>query len=252
MTLDDSASHQIVTKLHAILKPFLLRRVKREVEKSLPPKKEYLLSAPLTQQQKKLYDAVIKRQIREFLLSNKDSKDAVVPFSSDEDDEEIVRSVKKGGKAKKSKTVSPVKEGTKRKSELPEKSNKRARTTSYIDESDDENWLDDLDDGTAREKAEKLEEKRFGKSRLNMVKSSSAAPEDGDEDSASGFESKATKKIKSLKLSNMVMQLRKVVNHVGPYSFNFPLPRKVSDHVSLWCSLGFSNGLWIPKQANTY
>lgn len=250
VTLDDSASHQVVTKLHAILKPFLLRRVKREVEKSLPPKKEYLLSAPLTIQQKKLYDAVIKRQIREFLLSRKDllpenaDGEPVAPFSSDDDDMEIIKTVKKGGKSSKKKAIAPPspssttgspKRGTKRKSEIANTTssnkkaressttsssarNTRARPSSYVDESsDDEDWLDALDDGTAREKAEELEEKRFGKSRLNMVKNSAGPAEDGttDDDGASGFESQATKKIKGLKLSNMVMQLRKVVNHVS-------------------------------------
>lgn len=31
---------EMVTKLHSLLKPFMLRRLKAEVEKSLPPKKE--------------------------------------------------------------------------------------------------------------------------------------------------------------------------------------------------------------------
>ncbi|PWN44391.1 hypothetical protein IE81DRAFT_345625 [Ceraceosorus guamensis] len=60
----------VVEQLHAILKPFLLRRTKDDVE-NLPPKKEYLLYAPLTAEQKQLYDAVTDRTIRRVLLERK-------------------------------------------------------------------------------------------------------------------------------------------------------------------------------------
>jgi ATP-dependent DNA helicase len=61
----------VVTSLHAILKPFLLRRLKVDVEKDLPPKKEYLLYAPLTRQQKDIYQAIVTRQIRQYLVDKK-------------------------------------------------------------------------------------------------------------------------------------------------------------------------------------
>jgi len=41
------------------------------VENSLPKKKEYLLYAPLTRQQKEVYDAIVARNIRPFLLAKK-------------------------------------------------------------------------------------------------------------------------------------------------------------------------------------
>lgn len=59
----------IVHSLHAILKPFLLRRLKSEVERNLPPKKEYLLYAPLTQQQKDFYQAIVGRNHRQYLIN---------------------------------------------------------------------------------------------------------------------------------------------------------------------------------------
>ncbi|KLT40740.1 hypothetical protein CC85DRAFT_287144 [Cutaneotrichosporon oleaginosum] len=59
----------IVTSLHAILKPFLLRRLKSEVERGLPPKKEYLLYAPLTQEQKDFYQAILSRNHRQYLIN---------------------------------------------------------------------------------------------------------------------------------------------------------------------------------------
>ncbi|PHZ12069.1 uncharacterized protein RHIMIDRAFT_203115, partial [Rhizopus microsporus ATCC 52813] len=69
--IKEEEEDKIVTSLHTILKPFLLRRLKTDVEHSLPKKKEYLLYAPLTQPQKNLYDAIIKRDLRDYLLKRK-------------------------------------------------------------------------------------------------------------------------------------------------------------------------------------
>ena len=56
-----------VASLHAILKPFLLRRVKSDVETNLPKKREYILYAPLTAVQKELYRKIKDSDIREYL-----------------------------------------------------------------------------------------------------------------------------------------------------------------------------------------
>lgn len=56
-----------VASLHAILKPFLLRRVKADVETHLPKKREYILYAPLTPIQKELYRKIKEGDIKEFL-----------------------------------------------------------------------------------------------------------------------------------------------------------------------------------------
>lgn len=56
-----------VSTLHAILKPFLLRRVKGDVENLLPKKREYILYAPLTPVQKELYRKIKDGEIREYL-----------------------------------------------------------------------------------------------------------------------------------------------------------------------------------------
>ena len=45
----------VVSKLHKILKPFLLRRIKKEAEKSIPPKTEIHIKVGLTETQKKIY-----------------------------------------------------------------------------------------------------------------------------------------------------------------------------------------------------
>ncbi|KAG8981788.1 hypothetical protein FRB90_006988, partial [Tulasnella sp. 427] len=61
---------QLITSLHAILKPFLLRRLKADVEVNLPPKKEYILYAPLTKQQLDLYQNVVAggAKLREWIV----------------------------------------------------------------------------------------------------------------------------------------------------------------------------------------
>ena len=57
----------LVSSMHAILKPFLLRRIKTDVESSLPKKREYILYAPLTAEQKDLYREVIAGSGRNYL-----------------------------------------------------------------------------------------------------------------------------------------------------------------------------------------
>merc|ERR1719253_1088777 len=47
--------HSVVTKLHQILRPFLLRRLKADVEIGLPKKFEYILFAWMTEWQSSMY-----------------------------------------------------------------------------------------------------------------------------------------------------------------------------------------------------
>jgi ATP-dependent DNA helicase len=57
----------LVGKLHDILKPFLLRRLKSDVEKMMPKKREYVLYAPMTQMQRELYQAILDGTSRLYL-----------------------------------------------------------------------------------------------------------------------------------------------------------------------------------------
>ncbi|KAK9670004.1 hypothetical protein RND81_13G169900 [Saponaria officinalis] len=61
---------QVVAKLHAILRPFLLRRMKSDVELSLPRKKEILLYATMTEHQKNFQDHLINRTLENYLVEN--------------------------------------------------------------------------------------------------------------------------------------------------------------------------------------
>ena len=48
-------------KLHALLKPFIIRRLKKDVEKSLPGKVEQILRVDMTVNQKKMYRNVLTK-----------------------------------------------------------------------------------------------------------------------------------------------------------------------------------------------
>ncbi|XP_042402829.1 ATP-dependent DNA helicase DDM1-like [Zingiber officinale] len=58
---------QVITKLHSILRPFLLRRMKEDVEQMLPRKKEIILYANMTEHQKKIQGHLVNKTIEEFL-----------------------------------------------------------------------------------------------------------------------------------------------------------------------------------------
>ncbi|KAJ7072871.1 SWR1 complex protein [Mycena amicta] len=57
----DEDTLQRVTKLHTVLRPYLLRRLKRDVEKELPSKYEHLVLCPLSKRQRFLYDEFMSR-----------------------------------------------------------------------------------------------------------------------------------------------------------------------------------------------
>lgn len=57
----DEETQQRVTKLHTVLRPYLLRRLKRDVEKELPSKFEHLVMCPLSKRQRFLYDEFMAR-----------------------------------------------------------------------------------------------------------------------------------------------------------------------------------------------
>ena len=63
-TSDEFPMHaQVVQQLHKILKPFLLRRVKADVESNLPGKAEIILYAGMSETQRRLNDDLLNRTI---------------------------------------------------------------------------------------------------------------------------------------------------------------------------------------------
>jgi SNF2 family DNA or RNA helicase len=62
-----------VRKFHTALRPYILRRVKEDVEKSLPPKEETIVEVALTPMQKKFYKAIFERNTQFLFKSAKAS-----------------------------------------------------------------------------------------------------------------------------------------------------------------------------------
>lgn len=60
---DNDEKNKLISQLHKILRPFMLRRLKKEVETSLPPKHETILYTGMSAMQKKLYRDILIRDI---------------------------------------------------------------------------------------------------------------------------------------------------------------------------------------------
>merc|ERR1719186_627258 len=66
--------NSILSTLHQILTPFLLRRVKTDVDLQIPPKKEVLVYCPLTSRQEEMYRAVVEKTIKDLICKDEDKK----------------------------------------------------------------------------------------------------------------------------------------------------------------------------------
>ncbi|CAK6978493.1 lymphoid-specific helicase [Scomber scombrus] len=65
------SEQNILSMLHQILTPFLLRRLKSDVTLEVPPKKEIIVYAPLTTKQEAFYTAVVNKTISKMLGQEK-------------------------------------------------------------------------------------------------------------------------------------------------------------------------------------
>lgn len=66
--------NNVLSMLHQILTPFLLRRLKSDVTLEVPPKKEIIVYAPLTAKQEALYTAVVNKTIAKMLGKEKEEE----------------------------------------------------------------------------------------------------------------------------------------------------------------------------------
>jgi SWI/SNF-related matrix-associated actin-dependent regulator of chromatin subfamily A member 5 len=73
---DEEAKKNIIQQLHKILRPFMLRRLKADVAKGLPPKTETILMVGMSKVQKQLYKQLLLRDIDS--ISGKGSRTAVL------------------------------------------------------------------------------------------------------------------------------------------------------------------------------
>ncbi|UKZ82550.1 hypothetical protein TrVFT333_010339 [Trichoderma virens FT-333] len=61
--IEDQMKQDLVKKIHLILQPLLLRRIKQDVAAYLPKKREYVLFAPMTKEQTDLYNVISNKNI---------------------------------------------------------------------------------------------------------------------------------------------------------------------------------------------
>ncbi|KAF2128235.1 hypothetical protein P153DRAFT_424126 [Dothidotthia symphoricarpi CBS 119687] len=66
----DAEAQKIVKKLHEVLRPYLLRRLKSEVEKQMPGKYEHVVYCKLSKRQRQLYDGFMGRATTKEILSS--------------------------------------------------------------------------------------------------------------------------------------------------------------------------------------
>lgn len=198
--LSEDRQKNLVTSLHAVLKPFLLRRIKADVETSLPKKREYVLYAPLTQTQRDLYQEILDGNSRAF-LENK-----------------LVESISRSGTPGSTRSTSRKRKAA---SEVttPQKSTKTSRASTPATA------------GASSARSRKAK-KNQGYEELSDTKyfqqledePESPAPEEDDEDEEETERSKtlalAKREIAQKKLLNPVMQLRQCCN--SPHNFYYP------------------------------
>lgn len=80
MSYSDIQILQVVAKLHGILRPFLLRRMKSDVELMLPRKKEIIMYANMTEYQKNFQEHLVNKTLENH-LSEKGSGSLALGFS---------------------------------------------------------------------------------------------------------------------------------------------------------------------------
>ncbi|KAK2839244.1 hypothetical protein FQN49_006329, partial [Arthroderma sp. PD_2] len=142
--INERRKRNLVSTMHAILKPFLLRRVKTDVESSLPKKREYILYAPLTSEQKELYDQIANGTSRQYLEEKAAER---IEARNGSAKQSRAQSLKRGASG--SELSTPNKSAKSSRDSTPTMTRRRGRPKSYKDISDREfnSKLARLEDG---------------------------------------------------------------------------------------------------------
>lgn len=185
---------QTIASLHAILKPFLLRRVKNDVETKLPKKREYILYAPMTTEQQEIYKKIQTDEIRAHL------EEKAIERIGGQVDNLTVKNLKR--KAGDSAITTPNKSAKSSRSSTPASSirSQRRKRKDYKEVSDREYFK-----------------------QIEATTSSDPPSEDSseaEERSHKDIVAKARKEVSHKKLQNPVMQLRLACN--SPHHFSRP------------------------------
>lgn len=205
----EERKQRLVASLHAILKPFLLRRVKADVEKLMPRKREYILYAPLTPMQRELYQAILDGTSRQYLEDKaveQMSSNAGTPRSS-RSTASLKRKALDSGTATPSKSTKTSREATPASTSSAGRSRRRA--------------------AAGRKTYEEVSDARYFR-QLEATEDSDATPESRstpdteveEEDIRAATLAMAKRQIGAKKLQNPIMQLRLCCD--SPYNFFSP------------------------------
>ncbi|KAF2401705.1 hypothetical protein EJ06DRAFT_474760 [Trichodelitschia bisporula] len=193
--LTEDRQKTLVTSLHAILKPFLLRRVKADVEKSLPRKREYVLYAPLTTMQQELYQAILEGSSRSFL------------------EEKALERLSLSGTGTPSSTRSASRASKKRTLDIPDEPSKSAKSSRAATPSSGRSTR------ARRQDYKEISDSAYFASLEAAATESSPEPEPELTPFATSL-MLAKRQISNKKLQNPLMQLRLCCDH--PYNFFNP------------------------------
>ena len=200
--------NNLVSTMHAILKPFLLRRVKTDVESSLPKKREYILYAPLTSEQKDLYREILSGTSRSYLEGK-----AVERIEARSRTTSLKRKANNSGRSTPAKSVKPSRDSTPTSATSTTGSTRRGRKaarTSYKDISDRE----------FNSKLRRLENGEDDSSDVDDGETIPISSDEQDEISRAQNLKAAKKEIANKKLQNPIMQARLACN--SPHNFYWP------------------------------
>ena len=189
--------NNLVASLHAILKPFLLRRVKTDVETSLPKKREYILYAPLTNSQKELYREIREGNSRAYLEQK--AVDRIVNEAADSPRSSRSSSLKR--KAMDS-AATPNKSAKSSRASTPAssiRSGRKANKRQSYKELNDRDYFKQLAESSESESLSETEQEELSRARTIAL---------------------AKKEIAQKKLQNPIMQLRLACN--SPHNFYWP------------------------------
>ncbi|KAI4283915.1 MAG: hypothetical protein L6R35_005032, partial [Caloplaca aegaea] len=200
VVLKSTKRKEIINSLHSILKPFLLRRVKADVEHNLPKKREYILYAPLTPLQKEIYREIKEGNIRTYLEEK--AIERISGVNLDAKPAGAKRKAPGSGKATPSKSHKSSRDST------PASSIRRtqAKRKTYAEVSDAQFFkhLEDDDDASS-----------------NLSSAEPSSPANDDDSNAEEQNLRAARREVSHKaLQNPIMQLRLACN--TPHHFHYP------------------------------
>lgn len=79
LEIDDAdAKKEMISQLHKVLRPFMLRRLKADVAKGLPPKTETLVMVGMSKMQKQLYKKLLLRDIESITSANSKNRTTIL------------------------------------------------------------------------------------------------------------------------------------------------------------------------------